>query len=60
MLTGGVATDRPVTATWLVGGALLHDLVLVPVVAVAGGLVTRAVPARSARWCAAGCSSAGW
>ena len=44
-LTGGVATDWPVTATWLVGGVLLHDLVLVPAVAVVGWLVTRAVPA---------------
>ncbi|MFL6129233.1 MAG: hypothetical protein ACJ73E_09215 [Mycobacteriales bacterium] len=45
VLTGGVATDWPVTATWLLAGVLLHDLVAVPVVAVAGWLVTRLVPA---------------
>ena len=45
VLTGGVATDPPVTAAWLLAGALLHDLVLVPLVAVAGWLVTRTVPA---------------
>jgi len=45
VLTGGVATDWPVTAVWLLTGVLLHDLVLVPVVAVAGWLVTRLVPA---------------
>jgi hypothetical protein len=45
VLTGGVATDRLVTAAWLLAGVLLHDLVLVPLVAAAGWLVTRAVPA---------------
>ena len=44
MLTGGVATDWPVTAVWLLAGVLLHDLVLVPAVAVVGWLVTRLVP----------------
>ena len=45
VLTGGVATDWPVTAAWLLAGVLLHDLVLVPLVAAAGWLVTRVVPA---------------
>jgi hypothetical protein len=45
VLTGGVATDWPVTLTWLVAGPLLHDLVLVPVVAAAGWVVARVVPA---------------
>lgn len=43
VLTGGVATDWPVTAGWLLAGVLLHDLVLVPVVALAGWSVTRLV-----------------
>lgn len=45
VLTGGVATDWPVTAAWLLAGVLLHDLALVPVVAAAGWLLTRVVPA---------------
>ena len=45
VLTGGVATAWPHTLTWLLVGALAHDLVLVPVVAAAGGLLRRLVPA---------------
>ena len=45
VLTGGVATDWPATTVWLRAGGLLHELVFVPVVAVAGWLVTRALPA---------------
>jgi hypothetical protein len=45
VLTGGAATAWPVTAVWLLAGVLLHDLVLVPVVAAVGWLVTRLVPA---------------
>lgn len=45
VLTGGMVTDWPVTAAWLVGGVLLHDLLLVPVVAVAGWVLSRVVPA---------------
>lgn len=45
VVTGGVATDRPVTATWLLAGVLGHDLVLLPLLAVAGWLLTRLVPA---------------
>ena len=45
LLTGGVATAWPATATWLVAGVLLHDLVLVPLLAAGGWLLTRWVPA---------------
>lgn len=45
VLTGGAATDWPVTAAWLLAGALLHDLVLFPLVAAVGWLLARAVPA---------------
>lgn len=34
-------------ATFVVGGALLHDLLVAPVVIVAGVLIARAVPARA-------------
>ena len=44
VLSGGVATDWPATAVWLLAGVLLHDFVLVPAAAVAGWLVTRVVP----------------
>jgi hypothetical protein len=44
VLTGGVATDWPVTAGWLLAGVLLHDLVLFPAVAAVGWLLARAVP----------------
>ena len=45
VLRGGVATDWPVTVTWLVAGPLLHDLVVFPAVAAAGWVVARVVPA---------------
>lgn len=44
VLTGGVATNWPVTLGWLVAGPLLHDLVVFPVVAAAGWVVARTVP----------------
>lgn len=45
VLRGGVATDWPKTAIWLVAGPLLHDLVLFPAVAAIGWVVARVVPA---------------
>ena len=45
LLTGGVATAWPATATWLLAGVLLHDLVLVPLLAAGGWLLTRWLPA---------------
>ena len=44
LITGGVATNWPQPAIWLVLGVLAHDLVLVPVVAAAGWVLARAVP----------------
>lgn len=44
LLTGGPATDWPVTATWLLAGVLVHDLVVVPVVAGVGWLLARWLP----------------
>ncbi len=44
VLTGGAATRPVAVATWLVGGLVLHDAVLAPVVVVAGWLVTRVLP----------------
>lgn len=45
LLQGGIATNWPYTAVWLVAGPLISDLVVLPAVAVAGWVVTRAVPA---------------
>ncbi|HST66483.1 MAG TPA: hypothetical protein VLM05_14960 [Mycobacteriales bacterium] len=46
LVLGGVATHWPVPAVWLVAGVLAHDLVLVPLVAAAGWVLARVVPAR--------------
>jgi hypothetical protein len=46
VLTGGVATSWRATLAWGVAAALLHDLLLVGLVAAAGWLVGRLVPAR--------------
>lgn len=45
LVTGGVATHWPVPLVWLVAGVLVHDLVLVPLVAAAGWVLARLVPA---------------
>ncbi len=45
LVTGGVATHWPVTVVWLVAGVLVHDLVLVPLLAAAGWVLARLVPA---------------
>ena len=47
LVTGGVATHWPVPVVWLVAGVLLHDLVLVPLLAAAGWVLARLVPARA-------------
>ena len=39
------ATNPPQAASWLIGGILVHDLLVVPVTAVVGFLLTRGVPA---------------
>ncbi len=44
LVTGGVATNWPQPAVWLVLGVLAHDLVLVPTVAAAGWVLARLVP----------------
>ena len=44
LITGGVATDWPQPAIWLVLGVLAHDLILVPAVAAAGWVLARVVP----------------
>lgn len=41
MLTTQRATNPPQAARWLIGGILVHDLVVFPVTAVAGVLLTR-------------------
>ena len=46
LITGGVATNWPQPAIWLVLGVLGHDLILVPTVAAAGGVLARVVPCR--------------
>ena len=46
LVFGGVATHWPVPAVWLVTGVLVHDLVLIPVVATVGWLFARVTPAR--------------
>ena len=47
--------DLATTAAWLVGGPVLHDAVVAPVVGLAGLLLVRAFPARAVRgWVAAG------
>ena len=43
LITGGVATNWPQPAVWLVLGVLAHDLVLVPSVAAAGWVLARVV-----------------
>jgi hypothetical protein len=45
LVSGGVATNWPVPAVWLVAGVLAHDLLVVPVVAAAGWVLARLVPA---------------
>jgi hypothetical protein len=45
LVTGGVATHWPVPVVWLVAGVLVHDLLVVPLVAAAGWVLARAVPA---------------
>lgn len=45
LITGGVATHWPVPVVWLVAGVLVHDLVLVPLLAAAGWVLARLVPA---------------
>lgn len=45
VLRGGVATDWPATAAWLLAGPLLHDLLLFPAVAAVGWVLSRVVPA---------------
>jgi hypothetical protein len=45
LITGGVATNWPQPAIWLVLGVLAHDLILVPTVAAAGWVLARVVPA---------------
>lgn len=45
LVTGGVATHWPVPVVWLVAGVLVHDLVLVPLLAAAGWVLARLVPA---------------
>jgi hypothetical protein len=47
------ATHPVRAAAWIVGAALVHDLLLVPVVLVAGAVVTRA-GGRSRPWISAG------
>jgi len=49
LITGGVATNWPQPAIWLVLGVLAHDLILVPTVAAAGWVLARAVPCRVRR-----------
>ena len=44
LITGGVATNWPQPAIWLVLGVLAHDLLLVSTVAVAGWVIARLVP----------------
>jgi hypothetical protein len=44
ILTGGVATAPRDTARWLLGGVVAHDLLLAPLVAVAGWVIARTVP----------------
>jgi hypothetical protein len=46
LITGGVATNWPQAAIWLVLGVLAHDLILVPTVAAAGWVLARVVPCR--------------
>jgi hypothetical protein len=43
LITGGVATNWPQPAIWLVLGVLAHDLILVPIVAAAGWVLARVV-----------------
>ena len=45
LVFGGVATNWPAPAVWLVAGVLAHDLLVVPVVAAAGWVLARVVPA---------------
>lgn len=44
VLTGGAATDPKAVAIWLVGGLVLHDAVLAPLVVVLGWLAARVLP----------------
>ena len=44
LITGGVATNWPQPALWLVLGVLAHDLILVPTAAAAGWALARVVP----------------
>ncbi len=45
LVFGGVATNWPVPAVWLVAGVLAHDLLVVPVAAASGWVLGRLVPA---------------
>jgi hypothetical protein len=47
LVTGGVATNWPQPAVWLLLGVLAHDLLLVPVVAAVGWVLARVVPGAS-------------
>jgi hypothetical protein len=42
--------DLATTAAWLIGGPVLHDVVVAPVVGLAGLLLIRRVPHPAARW----------
>ena len=44
LITGGVATNWPQPAFWLVLGVLVHDLILVPTVAATGWVLARVAP----------------
>ena len=44
VLTGGAATDPKAVAIWLVGGLVLHDAVLAPLVVALGWLAARVLP----------------
>jgi hypothetical protein len=42
--------DLATTAAWLLGGPVLHDAVVAPVVGLAGLLLVRRLPDRAVRW----------
>jgi hypothetical protein len=45
LVFGGVATNWPVPAIWLVAGVLAHDLLVVPAAAASGWVLGRVLPA---------------
>ena len=44
VLTGGAATDPVAVASWLIGGLVVHDAVLAPLVVAVGWLAARVLP----------------